>query len=102
MSLTVQKCADEVQKPEMEKKFGTKLKFFALQFYGECWAGGESASKTYFLSGTSKNCYSGTGGSRTNFVYHFGALEGMPNFVDSFYVLFVVNYPYNLHVSKNI
>ena len=77
MSRTVQQCADEVQKPEVEKKFKKKFKYFAIQFYGECWAGDESVSKTYFIDGTSKNCYEGTGGSYTNYVYHFGAEKGM-------------------------
>ena len=77
MTRTVRQCADEVQKPEVEKKYHKKFKYFALQFYGECWAGDESVSKTYILGGTSKNCYMGTGGASTNFVYHFGAEKSM-------------------------
>ena len=77
MSRTVQQCADEIQKPEVQKRFDTKLEMFAIQFYGECWAGDRSAEKTYFLDGSSKNCYMGTGGSNINFVYHLGVEKGL-------------------------
>ena len=76
MGLTVRKCANEVQRNEVQKKFHKKFEYFALQFYGECWAGNESVSKTYFVDGTSNNCYMGTGGPTVNFVYHFGAEKG--------------------------
>merc|ERR1712141_458904 len=58
MSKTVISCARKA----------TSYKYFGIQFYGECWA---SNSEKYFLSGTSTNCYMGTGGERTNYVYTF-------------------------------
>ena len=73
MKTTVRKCANEVRRKEVVNRYHKKFKYFAIQFYGECWAGDESVSKAYFVDGTSNNCYMGTGGSLVNFVYQFGA-----------------------------
>ena len=45
--------------------------YFAIQGYGECWAG--LANQTYDKHGHSDNCHSrpGLGGQLTNFVYKF-------------------------------
>ena len=58
MSKTVILCA----------RAATSYKYFAIQYYGECWA---SNDEKYFLSGSSTNCYMGTGGDLTNYVYTF-------------------------------
>ena len=73
MDLTVQQCADAIQNDPKKKSF----KYFTIQFYGECWGGEETVSKTYFREGTTKNCYMGTGGAGVNYVYHFGTKKGM-------------------------
>eukprot|EP00795_Rhopilema_esculentum_P008207 gene8207-14144_t len=72
MSLTVKQCFDAIKSLEHENNTPGKYRFFAIQFYGECWAGGETVAQKYFLSGTSTNCYQGTGGSGANFVYKIG------------------------------
>ena len=48
-----------------------KLKYFALQNFGECWTDGtlEEAYKTY-ENAEESNCKDGIGGTLTNFVYH--------------------------------
>ena len=76
MSLTVKQCFDAIKSLEHEKNESDKYMFFAIQFYGECWAGDESVAQKYFLSGTSTNCYKGTGGSGVNFVYKIGPGSG--------------------------
>ena len=58
MSKTVIACA----------RLATKYKYFGIQYYGECWAGNE---ETYYLSGTSTECYMGTGREFVNYVYSF-------------------------------
>ena len=80
MSKTVHKCAIEASSPAVQKRFNKKFKFFAVQFYGECFAAEETAAKTYYLEGTSKNCYQGTGGASVNYVYHFGSEKGKFDF----------------------
>ncbi len=50
--------------------------YFAIQFYGECWGGEASAATTYYIDGPSDNCYAGTGGHDTNYVYHLGRRTG--------------------------
>ncbi|XP_065062790.1 A disintegrin and metalloproteinase with thrombospondin motifs 6-like [Rhopilema esculentum] len=69
MSLTVQQCANAIAHRRRTGKPKAKVSYFALQFYGECWAGDESVSYRYFAFGASKLCYQGTGGSSVNFVY---------------------------------
>ena len=88
MSPTVQTCADEVRKQETEKKFKMKLTYFAVQFYGECWAGGNSVADKYFIYGSSKNCYKRTGGPSVNFVYRFGSEKSKLFFSNSYLTAF--------------
>merc|ERR1719378_43711 len=52
--------------------------YFAIQFYGECWGGEASAATTYYIDGPSDNCYAGTGGHDTNYVYHLGRRTELP------------------------
>lgn len=47
------------------KKAGKK--YFAVQFYGECWVDKDNA--TYKRHGPSTSCWSGVGKQRTNYVY---------------------------------
>ena len=48
-----------------------RYKFFAIQYYGECWSG-PNAGSTYARDGTAKNCFKGVVGvSHSNFVYQF-------------------------------
>ena len=47
------------------KKAGKK--YFAVQFYGECWVDKDNA--TYRRHGPSTSCWSGVGKQRTNYVY---------------------------------
>lgn len=63
MGKTVQRCANTA--------FG-RYKFFGIKFYGECWAGGESAAKHYFSEGESTACHNGTGDGHSIYIYHFG------------------------------
>ncbi|XP_065062702.1 A disintegrin and metalloproteinase with thrombospondin motifs 6-like isoform X2 [Rhopilema esculentum] len=60
MSKTVKSCARQA----------ASYKFFGVQYYGECWA---SNKTKYFLSGSSHNCYMGTGGEFVNYIYVFNA-----------------------------
>ncbi|KAJ7328149.1 metalloendopeptidase [Desmophyllum pertusum] len=64
MEKTVKQCADSVTEKD------SHLKVFSVQYYGECWTGGDG-DKTYSEYGSSSNCWKGVGGSRTNFVYEF-------------------------------
>ena len=43
------------------------IKFFGLQYYGECW-GGRKGSR-YNINGEAKTCMKGIGGEWTNAVY---------------------------------
>ena len=45
-----------------------KLKYFGVQFYGECYSGVEG-EKTYNKDGPSKDCIMGVGKGYANFVY---------------------------------
>ncbi len=47
------------------KKAGKK--YFAVQFYGECWV--DKDDSTYMKHGTSTACWSGVGKANTNYVY---------------------------------
>lgn len=47
-----------------------KLKYFGIQFYGECYSGVEG-EKTYNRYGPSSNCVFGLGKDYANFVYRF-------------------------------
>ena len=72
MSQTVQKCAMEVDRRNRDSLNPTNFDFFALQDFGECWAGDQSAAATYSTAGASSNCRMGTGGARlVNYVYRF-------------------------------
>eukprot|EP00794_Sanderia_malayensis_P011717 gene11717-12938_t len=70
MTPTVKKCALLAASKSYE--------YFAIQFYGECWAGKTNASKHFYVDGPSDNCYQGTGGRDVNFVYRFGKLKSLP------------------------
>eukprot|EP00794_Sanderia_malayensis_P011708 gene11708-12929_t len=72
MSKTVGKCAKAVN-DRNKASANSNFPFFSIQFYGECWSGDASVARTYFTSGSSTNCYMGTGGSGVNYVYHFGS-----------------------------
>ena len=72
MTKTVVACADFIKKPETIQRFGKLLKFFAIKFYGECWAQDESAASTYYNRGKDNGCYENTGDHDTVYVYHFG------------------------------
>lgn len=51
--------------------FFFRYKFFAIQYYGECWSG-PNAGSTYARDGKAKNCFKGVVGvSHSNFVYQF-------------------------------
>ena len=76
MSLTVQRCANEIAHRRRTGKLKARVSYFAIQFYGECWAGEESVSNRYFAFGASKRCYQGTGASSVNFVYRFFSNKG--------------------------
>ena len=41
-------------------------KFFAIQFFGECWV---SDTESYKLHGPSTNCWNGVGRDYDNYVY---------------------------------
>ena len=41
-------------------------KFFAIQFFGECWV---SDTESYKLYGPSTNCWNGVGRDYDNYVY---------------------------------
>ena len=72
MSKTVISCARKA----------TSYKYFAIQYYGECRG---SNDETYFLSGSSTECYEGTGKDLTNYVYSFGEPAS-----EYFYVKYVI------------
>ena len=50
----------------------TAYKYFAIQYYGECWGGND---ETYFLSGSSQQCWMGTGKEFNNYVYSYNGPE---------------------------
>ncbi|XP_065063438.1 uncharacterized protein LOC135689984 [Rhopilema esculentum] len=79
MTKTVIACADFIKKPETIKRYGELLKFFAIKFYGECWAKNESAAPTYYYRGKDNGCYENTGDHDTVYVYHFGPSERPPD-----------------------
>lgn len=54
-----------------------KFTFFAVQFYGECYAGTDAVTDTYYTLGQSTSCYQGTGGTAVNYVYHFARLAAI-------------------------
>ena len=70
---TVEECAEKVNQAN-----GT-YRVFSLQYFGECWSGAE-AERTYAEYGSSKNCYKGVGGKKTNYVYTFVWGSGRFNF----------------------
>lgn len=61
---TVKECADYVY------KHYPKSSVFGLQFYGECWSGGD-AVYTYSRYGRSSNCWENVGKEHTVYVYTF-------------------------------
>ncbi|KAL9986872.1 hypothetical protein ACROYT_G001080 [Oculina patagonica] len=67
MELTVNQCA--------RVAYDKGYEYFAIQFYGECW-GGKDSAKNYVKYGRSEDCIEfnnqnghGVGGPKTNFVY---------------------------------
>ena len=54
--------------------------YFALQFYGECWAGDSDTGATFYLNGNSHKCDNGVGGEAANFVYKIGSPVGMGHY----------------------
>lgn len=44
------------------------VKYFAIQFYGECWAS-SNATAQFDKYGPSEKCWDGVGGKGTNYVY---------------------------------
>lgn len=46
--------------------------FFAIEFYGECWAGDQSVQNQYFSEGEADTCYAGVGAENSIYIYHFG------------------------------
>jgi len=63
MSKTIKKCAD------VATSHTTRLRYFALQYYGECWGGTDNALYKKHGKAPDGKCWSGVGGSLTNFVY---------------------------------
>eukprot|EP00112_Aurelia_sp_Birch-Aquarium-sp1_P003530 Seg1394.13 transcript_id=Seg1394.13/GoldUCD/mRNA.D3Y31 product="A disintegrin and metalloproteinase with thrombospondin motifs 18" protein_id=Seg1394.13/GoldUCD/D3Y31 len=66
-------CARKAADPAVRTQHNMNFTFFAIQYYGECYAGDDSVVNKYDIKGTSTNCYDGTGGSFVNYVYHFGS-----------------------------
>ena len=66
MNATIIACSEAVSKAT------TAYKYFAIQYYGECWAGND---ETYFLSGSSQECWMGTGKEHNNYVYSYKGPE---------------------------
>jgi len=58
MNQTVHQCA--------HLALAKKYKYFAIQYYGECWA---SNQPNYDQYGSSSHCWKGVGRDNTNFVY---------------------------------
>ena len=46
-----------------------KVEYFAVQYYGECWAVKPGIVPDYDKYGPADNCWSGVGGSWSNYVY---------------------------------
>jgi len=59
MSKTVKNCSDVAK--------DHKMYYFAIQYYGECYGAPEGTK--YDRHGKADNCWSGVGGSYSNFVY---------------------------------
>ncbi|XP_065063437.1 uncharacterized protein LOC135689983 [Rhopilema esculentum] len=78
MTKTIVACADFIKKPETIRRYGQLLKFFAIKFYGECWAETENVSFSYYSRGTFDSCYKKTGAENSVYVYHFGPSERPP------------------------
>ena len=45
----------------------SRLYYFAIQYYGECW--GAPVGAQYHKHGPANNCWSGVGGPFSNYVY---------------------------------
>ena len=45
------------------------VQYFAVQYYGECWAADPGTVPHYDKYGASSNCWNGVGGAWTNHVY---------------------------------
>jgi len=63
--------------------------YFAIQYYGECYAAPEGTQ--YDRHGVANNCWSGVGGSYSNYVYSFKNVSGktigyLQHRVDIFYL----------------
>lgn len=58
ISLVVEKCYEAAKKKNK--------KYFAIQFYGECWV---SDTESYKVHGPSTNCWNGVGRDYDNYVY---------------------------------
>lgn len=57
-SIVVEMCYEAAKK--------ANKKYFAIQFYGECWV---SDTDSYKLYGPSTNCWNGVGRDYDNYVY---------------------------------
>ena len=75
MTATINACAKLVSSAATKDKYKVDLPFFSIQYYGECWAGDAATENKYYLSGSSTECWSGTGGAGVNYVYHFRAQQ---------------------------
>ena len=74
-------CADHIKKPETIQYFGQEFKFFAIKFYGECWAQDTTAETTYYSRGDDSSCYEKTGVDNSVYAYHFGPAGTLTHFV---------------------
>ena len=63
-----------------EKAHSLGFVYFALQFYGECWAGDSDTADTFYLNGNSHKCDNGVAGEAANFVYKIGSPAGMVHY----------------------
>eukprot|EP00112_Aurelia_sp_Birch-Aquarium-sp1_P016103 Seg362.1 transcript_id=Seg362.1/GoldUCD/mRNA.D3Y31 product="Opioid growth factor receptor" protein_id=Seg362.1/GoldUCD/D3Y31 len=67
LSETVERCATLVA----NYRGSNPLKYFAIRFYGECWTYGNIDDARYDILGKAYDCFQGTGGSGSNYVYQF-------------------------------
>ncbi|XP_065063436.1 uncharacterized protein LOC135689982 isoform X2 [Rhopilema esculentum] len=75
MTKSVIACADHIKKPETIQYYGQEFTFFAIKFYGECWAQDTTAQTTYYSRGDASSCYEKTGGDSSVYAYHFGPAD---------------------------
>ena len=69
MSETVEKCATLLA----NYHGSNPPQYFAIRFYGECWTNDNSDDLRYDIFGKAYNCYMGTGGSSSNYVYQLAS-----------------------------